>query len=154
MLIQGTIPHLPAAGLVEAGVTRETRGVVLVGTVATLVVLLVHVVGVLLGVLVSLDPVNLIHTLALGELVNLGANKTSQGLLGKRVLNGLAYMGMKIKIFFFQCCERISLTLLALVVLPGLHTGKGSGTSNELVRELALVLLLAVHLAVSIVRFA
>lgn len=47
-----------------------------------------------------------------------------------------------------------SRTLLALVVLVGLHTGKGSGTGNKLMRELALVLLLAVHLAVSVIRFA
>lgn len=58
---------------------------------AALVVLLVHVVGVLLSVLVSLDLVDLIHTLALGKLVNLGADKAGDRLLGEGVLNGLAY---------------------------------------------------------------
>ena len=47
------------------------------------------------------------------------------------------------------------LTLLALVVLPSLHTGEGSGTADKLVRELALVLLLAtIDLVVGLVRFA
>lgn len=46
-------------------------------------------------------------------------------------------------------------TLLALVVLVGLHAGKGSGTGSELVRELALVVLLVtvVHLLVCLLRF-
>lgn len=38
----------------------------------------------------------------------------------------------------------MSRTLLALVVLVGLHGSKGSGTGNELVRELALMVLFAV----------
>jgi hypothetical protein len=38
----------------------------------------------------------------------------------------------------------VSRTLFALVVLVGLHSGKGSGTGSELVRELALVMLFAV----------
>lgn len=43
-------------------------------------------------------------------------------------------------------------TLLALVVLPGLHTGEGSGTGDKLVRELSLVVLLAtVNLTVSVI---
>ena len=44
-------------------------------------------------------------------------------------------------------------TLAALVVLPHLHGGKRGGTSNGLVRELSLVLLLTVHLAVSLIGF-
>lgn len=127
--------------------------------VVTLVVLLVHVVSVLLGVLVSLEPVNLIHALALGELVDLGADKAHQGLLGESVLDGLAYTENTIRMMSSLYADMhglllLSLTLLALVVLVGLHAGKGSGTGNELVRELALVLLAAVHLAVSVVRFA
>ena len=43
------------------------------------------------------------------------------------------------------------LTLLALVVLEGLHTGERGGTGNQLVAEVALVLLLAVHLTVSVI---
>lgn len=141
--------------------TRVTGGVVLLSAVVALVVLLVHVVGVLLGMLASLDLVNLIHALALGKLVDLGADKAHQGLLGESVLDSLAYMEKnQIRMIIPQCilvcvgCIALSLTLLALVVLVGLHAGKGSGTGNELVREFALVLLAAVHLAVSFVRFA
>lgn len=46
------------------------------------------------------------------------------------------------------------LTLLALVVFPGLHSREGSGTANQLVRKLALVLFIAVHLLMRLVRFA
>ena len=43
-------------------------------------------------------------------------------------------------------------TLLALVVLESLHTGKRGGTGEKLVGEVALVLVLAlVHLTVSVV---
>lgn len=42
-------------------------------------------------------------------------------------------------------------TLLALVVLPGLHSRKGSSTGNQLVAQVALMLLLAVHLAVGVI---
>jgi hypothetical protein len=45
-------------------------------------------------------------------------------------------------------------TLLALVVLPELHALKRGSAGNELVREVALVLLSTVHLTVSIVGFA
>ena len=44
------------------------------------------------------------------------------------------------------------LTLLALVVLKGLHTSERGGTGNQLVAEVALVLLLAVHLTVGVIR--
>jgi hypothetical protein len=37
------------------------------------------------------------------------------------------------------------------VVLPGLHAGEGSSTGDQLVAEVALMLLLAVHLAVSVI---
>jgi hypothetical protein len=135
--------------------TRVAGRVVLLSTVVALVVLLVHVVGVLLGVLVGLDSVNLIHTLGLGELVDLGADKAHQGLLSESVLDSLAYTENMIRMMLSRYhVASLSPTLLALVVLVGLHAGKGSGTGNELVRELALVLLAAVHLAVSIVRFA
>lgn len=46
------------------------------------------------------------------------------------------------------------LTLLALVVFPSLHGREGSGTANQLMRELALVLLLAIHLVVGLVGIA
>lgn len=66
-------------------------GVVLLGTVALDVVLVVHLLGVLLGVVVSLHLVDLVHALGLGETVNLRADETGDGLLGEGVLDGLAY---------------------------------------------------------------
>lgn len=46
-------------------------------------------------------------------------------------------------------------TLLALVVLKSLHTGERGGTGENLVGEVALVLVLVVvHLTVSVVGFA
>lgn len=37
------------------------------------------------------------------------------------------------------------------MVLPGLHSSKGSSTGDQLVAKVALVLLLTVHLAVSVI---
>lgn len=65
-------------------------GVILLSTVATDVVLVVHFVGVPLGVLLGLDLVDLVHALCLGELVNLGADKAGNGLLGEGVTDRLA----------------------------------------------------------------
>lgn len=48
----------------------------------------------------------------------------------------------------------VPLTLLALVVLEELHALECSGTAQELVRKLALVLVVAVDLAVRVVRVA
>lgn len=46
------------------------------------------------------------------------------------------------------------LTLLALVVFEELHALEGGGTADELMRELALVLLLAVDVTVRVVGIA
>lgn len=66
-------------------------GVVFLSTVSTDIVLIVHMFGVLLSVLLSSDLVDLVHSLALGQLVDLGADEASKGLLGEGVLDGLAY---------------------------------------------------------------
>jgi hypothetical protein len=58
--------------------------------VAADVVVVVHFVGVLLGVLFGPDLVDLVHALGLGELVNLGTDEAGDGLLGKGVADGLA----------------------------------------------------------------
>jgi hypothetical protein len=47
-----------------------------------------------------------------------------------------------------------ALALLALVVLEELHALECSGTAQELVRKLALVLVVTVDLAVRVVRVA
>jgi hypothetical protein len=59
--------------------------------VAALVTLLVHVVGVLLGVVLGLLTVNPVHTLGLGELVDLTSDQAGDELLGERVVDFLAY---------------------------------------------------------------
>ena len=65
-------------------------GVVFI-TTTTGVVVIVHVFGILLGVLVGADLVDLIHTLGLGELVDLSTDEANKGLLGESVLDRLAY---------------------------------------------------------------
>ena len=67
--------------------------VVLLGTVALNVVLIVHVLSVLLSVVVGLDLVGLVETLGLSELVDLGAGETGEELLGGGVGDGLACGG-------------------------------------------------------------
>lgn len=65
-------------------------GVVLVSTLVANVVLVVHMFGVLLCVVVSLDPIGLVQTLGLGELVDLSTGETGQEFLGSTVADGLA----------------------------------------------------------------
>lgn len=67
--------------------------VVLLGTVALNVVLIVHVLGVLLSVVVGLDLVGLVETLGLSELVDFGTGETGEELLGGGVGDGLACGG-------------------------------------------------------------
>lgn len=54
------------------------------------IVVIIHRLGMLLRMLVGLDLVDLVHSLGLGQLVDLGADKTSNGLLGELVANRLA----------------------------------------------------------------
>lgn len=126
--------------------------VVLVCTVATDVVLIVHLVGILLGVLSGTDLVDLIHAFSLSELVDLSTNETSDGFLGEGVANGLACLLLARAITDEALLYQH--TLLALVVLPGLHAGKRGSAGSQLVGPLALVLLAAIHLAVSIFGIA
>lgn len=73
--------------------------VVLVGTVAVNVVVVVQVLSVLLGVVVGLDLVGLVETLGLGELVDFRTGETGEDLLGGGVGNVLACGGR-----LSQCC--------------------------------------------------
>ena len=59
--------------------------------VSALVTLLVHVVGVLLGVVLGLLAVHPVHTLGLGELVDLAADEANEELLGESMVDFLAY---------------------------------------------------------------
>lgn len=109
--------------------------------------------GVLLGVVVSLLTVNPVHALGLGELVNLAADDTGKELLGESVAHRLAY-GTNTRLEIVSKWEVVKQTVLALVVLVGLHGTEGSGTGSELVGELALVVLLTVvDITVSLLGF-
>ncbi len=52
--------------------------------------LVIHVLNVLLGVVLGLLPVDEIHALGLGQLVNLSTGETDKHLLGKLMGDGLA----------------------------------------------------------------
>lgn len=80
---------LPAAGL-EALVGAVAVGVVLVGTLAVDVVIVVQVLGVLLRLVVGLDLVGLVEALGLGESVDLRADNTGEDLLSGGVADSLA----------------------------------------------------------------
>lgn len=122
--------------------------------VAALVTLLVHVVGVLLGVVLGLLAVDPVHTLGLGELVNLAADEAGDELLGKSVVDFLACDWNLLEGCTYETIDQGPRTGLLLVVLVGLHGGEGGGTGSELVGELALVMLLTVvDLLVSALRF-
>lgn len=65
-------------------------GVVLVGALATLVVLLVHMLGVSLGLVFGLLAVEEVLALGLGKLVDLRTSKAGDEFLGEGVGDGLA----------------------------------------------------------------
>lgn len=75
----------------EAIVSSIAVRVILVRAVAANVVLIVHVLGVLLGVLVGLDLVDLVQALGLGKLVDLGAGESGEDFLGGGVAHGFAW---------------------------------------------------------------
>jgi hypothetical protein len=54
------------------------------------IVLVIHVLNILLGVVLGLLPVDEIHALGLGQLVNLSTSETDKHLLGKLMGDGLA----------------------------------------------------------------
>lgn len=111
--------------------------------------LVVHLVGVVLGVLLGPDLVDLVHTLGLRELVDSGTDKASNDLLGKGVADGPT-CSLSEPSGPFSIRNAMQRALLALVVFPGPHARERWGTGGELVCPLALVLFTAVHLTVSI----
>jgi hypothetical protein len=94
--------------------------------------LVVELLGVLLGLVLGLLSVDVVETLGLTELVDLSASEGSNELLGELVVDRLA--------------------LLALSLLKGVHGSERSTTSEDLVRELALVVVV-VSLVVGVGRF-
>lgn len=81
--------QLPAPAR-KAGVSAISGGIVFRSAVAANVMVIIHLVTVLLGVLASAQLVGLIHSLGLGQLVDLGANKAGKNLLGEGVADRLA----------------------------------------------------------------
>ena len=62
----------------------------MLNAVALDVMLIIHSVGILLSVVLSLNLINLVHGLGFGELVYLSADEGGNGLLGKGVAVSLA----------------------------------------------------------------
>lgn len=127
---------------------------------SALVVLFVQALGVLLGLLLSFMLVDRIQALGLNQSRDTSSGQSSNYLLGSAVRDFFAYCGSRSvnrrchmeregKVNDSQCSH----TFLALVVFPSLHTGESSGTGNEIVREVTLVLPL-LHLLVSVLSVA
>ncbi len=66
--------------------------VILIGTLSLDVVLVVHVLDLLLGVVLGLLAIDEVHTLGLGQLVNLSTSKTNKQFLGELMRDRLSYM--------------------------------------------------------------
>lgn len=113
--------------------------VVLVSVLAPDVVLVVHMAGILLGLMMSTLAVVSVHALGLSELVNFTTDESSEELLGESVVHDIA--------------------LFALVVLVELEALEGGTASHELVGEFSLVVwivvaaALVVDLVVRVLRF-
>jgi hypothetical protein len=93
---------------------------------------IVESLSVLLGLVLGLLSVDVVKTLGLTELVDLSAGERSNELLGELVVDRLA--------------------LLALSLFESVHGSERGTTSDDLVRELALVVVV-VGLLVRVGRF-
>lgn len=133
-------------------------GIVLVCTLVLDVVLVVHVLGGLFGMTVSLNFVILVHPLGLNKFVDLATYEASEEFLGELVRDGLACKWLGSKSTGEEWRRH---AFLALMVLIELETLEGGSTCDQLMRELglvvvalvALVVLLAVDLLMSVLGF-
>lgn len=115
--------------------------------------LVVHVLGVLLGLVLGLLAVDVVHALGLSELVNFSAGKSSEKLLGELVRDRLACFDLSVVL---RTRDVVALTFAALMVLECLEGGEGGTSSNHLMTQAGLVVILvviAVALVVRVVRF-
>jgi len=113
------------------------------------VVLVVHLLGILLGLVLGLLAVDVVHTLGLSELVDLGTSESGKELFGELVRDRLACLACQ------QCFivrGSVVLALAALVVLECLEGSEGGTASNNLVAQAGLIVVI-VALLVSVVRF-
>lgn len=80
-------------GLVPVAMVRRVPiRIILVGAQVLLVVLLIHPVGVFLGMPLGLELVIFVHALGLGQAVDLAADKTSNGFFGEGVADRFAWI--------------------------------------------------------------
>jgi hypothetical protein len=87
---------------------RVDLRIVLIGTVSLDVVLVVHVLNVLPGVVLGLLTVDKVHSLGLGELVNLSTGEADEELLGELVGDWLSCTF--VQYMFKRCIVWIMLT--------------------------------------------
>jgi hypothetical protein len=133
-------------------------GIVLVCTLVPDVVLVVHVLGALSGMAMSLDLVILVHSLGLSKFVDLATYEASEEFLGELVRDGLACKWLGSKSTGEEWRRH---AFLALMVLIELETLEGGSSCDQLMRELglvvvalvALIVLLAVDLLMSVLGF-
>jgi len=91
----------------------------LVGALVVLIVVIVHALGTLFGVLVSLMAVIGVHALGLGELVDFTANEASEKFFGKGVGDWVAYR-------YVRSC-RVEYRTMTLLVREGRKVPTNSG---------------------------
>jgi hypothetical protein len=107
------------------------------------VLLVVKVLGLLLGMALRLLAVDVVEALGLNQLVDLGAGEPGDDLLGKAVLDGLAWITVSSLPTRKKNGGR---TAVALVVLPLLHGLEGGAASENLMADVALMApLVVVH---------
>jgi hypothetical protein len=97
----------------------------------------------LLSVMLGLLCVNVVQSLGLNELVDLGGGEAGNELLGEGVADGLA-CSVSVKLLLHWDCAK--LTLLALLVLEVLHGLEGGASGDNFVAESTLVVLSLVDL--------
>ncbi len=74
----------------------EDSRIILISTLSINIVLIIHVLNIFLGVVLSLLTVDEIHSLGLGEFVDLRTGNTDEELLGELVRNWLSYTSIRV----------------------------------------------------------
>jgi hypothetical protein len=103
------------------------------------IVIVIHSLGLLLAMFSCFDLVVFIQPLRLSELVNFGTDESGKEFFGETVVDFLACALLAIEPCVFVEEAMYIYTFSALLVFVQLHAFKGSGATDELVGELALV---------------
>lgn len=130
--------HQPACARLASIVEVWSIALIRIVLIHSLIVVIVHSLGMLSGSLLSLIGVVFVHSLCLGELVDFTSNETGEEFFGKGMGHGLACPWSVLPTSRDTAGD--GHTLLPLMVFEQFHAFKGSTASDEFMGELGLVI--------------